>query len=182
MPFNNSDFSWSNILVAGLAYGVIHWVISWVSKKHNIKQGYDIEQMDVEGITKAWLKGALMQNQILGFYLLLVLFLSLVLGLIFGAIGYYLIALVITIGVLGVVTFFAFKMSKGKVALAGLDEQTFQAVGQYFQENKAALIAEVSKDPDVAKEFNSWSAFEQKFNVRLRTWKSFKPVRGPEDV
>lgn len=180
IDYSSSD--WRLFIVQGLLVVAVSGMMYWLAKRKNKKDGYDTEKMDVDHITKAWLKGALMINQMMGFYLLLGLLLALSLGLVCVSLGYLLLGLFFMIGGLVALAIYSLKAMKGKFSVLGLDENTFQAVTEYFLENKSQLMAEVSKDPEVLAVFNSWSSWDQKINLWLRNRKSFKPVRGPQDA
>mgnify|MGYP003335199372 CR=1 FL=1 len=179
---NYSSSDWRLFIIQGLLVFAVSGLMYWLAKRKNKKDGYDTEKMDVDHITRAWLKGALMSNQMMGFYVLLGLLLALSLGLVCASLGYLLLGLFFMIGALFAMAIVAVKTSKGKLSVLGLDENTFQAVTEYFLANKSQLIEEVSKDPEVLAVFNSWSSWDQKINIWLRNRKSFKPVRGPQDA
>ena len=168
------------ILIMGLCYSAARCLYIWTRQTNNSSE-FKTEQREVEAVTKAWLKSALMQSHSIRFYAWVEAICVLIIILIFCALGDYLGAVVLC-GSEIIVSYFAFRVSKSKLVLSGLDYETFQAVSKYLQENKTELIDEVFKDPEVVKEISSWSTLTKIINFKIWEGKSFKPIKGSEQV
>jgi len=157
----------------------IQWWTGRRAKNKNKSLNIDTDVLPIEDIARAWTKGHIKSGAHKGVLVVVLLFLALGIGLVFGALELYLLGL---IAVVSAIVFLLIQVQKQKVVdLFALDEDRFQELKEYYADNRETLIADALKDPEVIEAMAKWPSWIRKYNLRSTKFKNFRPMRNQHD-
>lgn len=170
---------WVYLFVILCFQALLQWWLVRKAKKRNLSLNLNTDELSVEEIAKAWIKGHIISGfhrvlPIMGLVALLC-----ILGLVFIALEQFLLGIILMISTFLFLIGQAYK--RRVLDLNALDEDKFQELKEYYADNREALVAEALSDPEVIQVMATWSSWIRKYNLRTTKSKNFRPMRDPSD-